>query len=255
MMRVGLTRTGLARHSIIAVLFIALQFFCAPAVRADNPTAGYPNIPAGLERQVELRQKILSMQRARVPTGLEYDDAVKHPILYWRAWANQKLPFVSVVLILLITVLPIRLIAPNIIARAQLQYEQRWARSLGLGLLFLIIGGSCGGFLARSGLFAPLATVLVATIQLITLFGLTVACNSIGAGALSILRLDKRIGQGKFYNLLPLVTGILLCSLLVLIPGIQLLPGLGNRLLALIASAGTGAVLITFKKSAKDESA
>jgi hypothetical protein len=229
-----------------------LLFFVA-FVRADDLEQKSTDSSPWLERRILLEHKIMSMQHNFVPNGLDYEDAVKHPLIYWRAWANQRLPFMMVALLLLGTLIPIRLICPNFVARAQIQYEQRWARSLGLGLLFLIFGGCCGGFLARSGLFAPLATVTIAAIQLIALFGLSVAADSIGRGALSILRLDKRLKANKFNNLLPLCLGILLCSLLVLIPGFSLLPGLGNRLLALIAAAGTGAVLVSIKKATQPD--
>jgi len=234
---------------LLVVSVCALISLCFVAsVAADDPDVNQVRSPSSEGTGTLWGGRLWALPSSHVPPGLEYDDAVKYPIRYWRAWANQQIPIGRILWILLVTLLPIQLIFPGHVARVRTQYEQHWASSLGIGLLFLIFGGGTCGFLARTGLYAPLATLLLGVVQLITLFGLAVACNSIGAGALSILRLERRIAKSRFYNVATICLGIFLCALLALVPGHRLLPGLGVRLLALIASAGTGAVLVSMKK-------
>jgi len=234
---------------MLAASVCALMFVCfITSVRADDSSQSTSSTPAPQDRGFLLGKRIVDLQPNFVPAGLEYEDAVKHPIWYWRAWANQRLPARTMIWLLLLTLLPIQLIFPGYVAKVRTQYEQHWGSSLGIGLLFLIFGGGACGFLARTGLYAPFATLLLGLVQLSTFFGLAVACNSIGAGALSILRLEKRIEKSKFKNVITICFGIFLCVLLARVPGHHLLPGLGVRLLALIAAAGTGAVLVTLSK-------
>jgi hypothetical protein len=242
----------LGKHLLVAAACILLALSFATSVVADDFDRGAAGSLPLQEKEVLLRKRIMSWHHNYVPPGFEYEDAVRFPLMYWHAWANQGVPTRTIFFILLITVLPMRIIFPGFVARFQIEYEQHWARSLGLGLLFLVFGGGCCGFLARTGLYAPLATLLLAGIQLTTLFGLTVACSSIGAGGLSILRIDKRIAKSKFSNIAPVCLGIFLCTLLTLVHGTTYLPGVGIRLVALIAAAGTGAVLVSMRKKGTD---
>jgi len=230
-------------------LALAFMAFClaAPAHADDLNTKTVDETPWQSHR-LEIEHQIMARQINLTPAGLSDEDAVKHPLIYWREWTSQRLPCIRIMVVLLLTLLPIKLLCPKVVAAAQDQYEHRWARSMGIGLLFLILGAYSVGLLGRLGLFGPLATVALAAIQLIALIGLCVSANSIGNGASNILHLHKRLGEGKLGNLMPLCLGILLISLLVLIPHFKWLPGLGNRLLALLASAGTGAFLLSVNK-------
>jgi hypothetical protein len=247
-----ITLSKFGKFLLVASICALISLCFVMSVTADDPEVNQVSSPSSEGKGTLWGGRLWALPSSHVPPGLEYDDAVKYPIRYWRAWANQEIPIGRILWILLVTLLPLQLILPNHVARVRSQYEQHWASSLGFGLLFLIFSGPSCGFLARTGLYAPLATLLLGLVQLTTLFGLTVACNSIGSGALSILRLEKRIEKSKFYKVVTICLGIFLCSLLVLVPGHRLLPGLGIRLLALIAAAGTGAVLVSMKK--KDES-
>jgi len=243
-----ITFNAFGKFVLAAGVFVLISVCVVAPAPADDLDHNTNNLPAPQDKGSLLGKRIMALQPNYVPAGLEYEDAVKHPIMYWRAWANQGLPLREILSIFLVILLPIQFIFPGYVARVRSQYEQHWGRSLGIGLLFLIFGGGICGFLARSGLYAPLATLLLGVVQLITLFGLCVACNSIGAGALSILRLDKRIEKSKFNKVVTICLGIFLVTCLMLVPGHRLLPGLGLRLIALIAAAGAGAVLVTMSK-------
>lgn len=182
------------------------------------------------------------------PEGMTAEDATLRPFLYWRAWANQKLPLYRVFFFLLFAVNIISVIAPRLVTDAREPYESKWFRCLGLGVLFFTIAPGAAGQMARLGLFTPLATVIIAFVQLTALAGLSVAAQAIGDSIFRILHLNSIIKHPLLNRLASLCVGTLALSSISLIPGIGQMPRLGNRMLALVAAAGTGGLLMLFPK-------
>lgn len=206
---------------------------------SKQPTAS-PGKTAATRHRV---REFLHPPPALVPFGLEYEDVVRRPFLYWREWINQTLPWNRVLYVYFCATTALQIFFGKTLVNAKEYYERKWLRNLGVGLLFGIIGMTLVGSMARMGLYAPLATVLLAAIQFVSLMGLTIAASTIGGAVLRVTRIDQRLKRPWLQNFIPLWMGIFILSFLVLIPGFGMLPRLGNRLLSLIAAAGTGAFL------------
>jgi len=142
------------------------------------------------------------------------------------------------------------LLGPQLEA-ARVVYDKQRLRMFGIGALISVLGCVVAGFLYRLELFAPLAGLLIALVQLINLFGLTVAAQSIGIGFFKLIKLEQWQQSSKLGLLIRVWSGAFLLSLVVLIPRLGALPPVGNRLLCLIAVAGAGATLASIKR-AKD---
>jgi len=241
------------------VLAVALAFivpFCAGvfAQPASESPKDYSNVLERLQnRQLEADRNVMAKQRSWVPDGFKSEDAVMHPIIYWRAWLNQPWPVGRVIILLSgISVIAIgfQFFCPKLLVESQAVYERRWLRCLGVGLLVLVLGAVLTGVLARSGLYLALAYVLLAVVQGISQFGFCVAAKSIGKGFLTLTRVQKNLKGDLTTKYVPLLVGLLLCAVLLeLSRFVPFLPGFGSRLLSLIASGGAGALLISLKQS------
>jgi hypothetical protein len=186
-----------------------------------------------------------------IPEGMQFEDAVRTPFLYWRGWANQKLPFGRAFLAYFIILTCLQFILPRVIAQAQSGYRERWLRCFGIGILSITAATVVASVLARLALYMPLATVVMALAQIASLTGLAVASLSLGQSVRRILRLDKQLKSVTFDGLVSLWIGLFLLSFLVLIPGIGPMPRLGNRLLLMISAVGAGAVLRSLRSGAR----
>jgi hypothetical protein len=189
--------------------------------------------------------------RLLMPEGMQYEDVVQRPFLYWRLWINQCLPFRRLVVFFLFVSTALQMLCGPTLIRAKEHYEKKWLRSLGVGILSSVFGVTAVVGMARMGLFVPLATVLLAIVQLSGLLGLSIASMSIGESVLRLTRLEKVLPKPWLKTFAALWTGTILLSLLMLIPGAGPLPRLGNRILAFIAVTGAGA-LLTFLRSRQE---
>ncbi len=178
------------------------------------------------------------------PPEIQSDDIIRRPFVYWRAWINQKLPYGRVVWCLMVAALLLQYLFGKLLALAKENYEQRWLRCLGIGILVTVISGVITGTAARMGFFAPLATLIQGLTQCLSLLGLTVSADSLGLIVSKAVRLESRLQKPCLGSLVHVLIGVLLLSLFVLIPGVGPLPRLGNRVLALFCAAGLGAVWV-----------
>ncbi|MDR3613421.1 MAG: hypothetical protein P4L53_07635 [Candidatus Obscuribacterales bacterium] len=176
------------------------------------------------------------------------DDVMRYPLVYWRQWSNRKLPPFRVLIFMLGLVSSVQLLLGSQLDAARVIYDKQRLRMFGIGALISVLGCVVAGFLYRLELFAPLAGLLIALVQLFNLFGLTVAAQSMGIGLLKLLKLGQWQQTSKLGLLVRVWVGAFLLSLMVLIPRIGALPPVGNRLLCLFAVAGSGATLALIKR-------
>ena len=230
-----------AQVSLLA-LVLSCWMLCLPAYAVPNTAEGNQAIPIFDRRADSIDRKVVARIPILHPEGMQPEDVVQRPFLYWRSWANQRLPFHRVASFLLFTLTFIYLLMGGSISSAQVHYQNRWLRSLGIGLLVLVVGVAAVTFLSRMGLYTPLAVVVLAAVQFMGLLGLAVVSLVIGRSILGAVHISERIKNVLLRDLVCLWIGALLLSLLVFIPGIGVLPRLGNRILALLSAAGAGAI-------------
>jgi hypothetical protein len=114
------------------------------------------------------------------------------------------------------------------------------------GLAFEIFCLASARFLFISEIGEPLAYLVLGFSQLILLLGLTVSSSLFGLAVAAKSGLSKNFqnNQGSSLGLLLETTlGTIFVSLLLLIPGISILPPIGNRLVLLCSFLGAGALL------------
>jgi hypothetical protein len=179
------------------------------------------------ERQLQARDEQSSS--GDLASHLHDDYVLRYPLMYWREWSNQKLPPLRVLVFMLILVTAVQLLFGTQSESARVVYDQKRLRMFGIGALISVLGCVVAGFLYRLGLFAPLAGLLIALVQLINLFGLTVAAQSIGIGFLKLLKLEQWQQSSKQGLLVRAWAGAFLLSLIALIPRIGALPPLAGR--------------------------
>jgi hypothetical protein len=244
------------RFVLAVVLGVTIPFCTSVFAQSSNDS------PSILERmqnhQLVVDKQMMARQHAWNPEGYNSEDAVMHPIIYWRAWVNQPWPLHRIGALLFVysvVAIAFQFFCPGLLAKSQGVYEQRWLRSLGLGLLVLILGGILTGFLARAGLFFAIANTLFAAVQFISLLGLCVAAKSIGRGFLTLVRIRglQHVKGDLKTEFKPLLVGLFLCAIILIVGRfVPFLPGFGPRLLGLIASAGGGALLMAIRQSSRD---
>jgi hypothetical protein len=212
-------------------------------------TAAAPLADAGkpLLTEIARRRFLPPPPRVLLPEDVKQEDVVQRPFLYWRAWANQKLPLPRVEIFLTLMISLVELIMPTLVIESTATYRQKWLRSFGIGCLFFTVGMFAGATLARMGLYAPLATVTIAAVQLVSMIGMAVAARAIGSRITSFLHFERFIKHEGWRNWISLWLGGFILALVTLIPGFGSLPRVGNRMFALISAAGTGAFIMTAK--------
>ena len=248
-------RANLLFLFLSVVAFVALTF-AQPSWSAD-PVESNSGIEITLPAPADNSLSAETSERFRLSHlehGQHSDYVLRYPLKYWRDWSNQKLSPVRVLLCMLILVSITQLFCPVSLGAAREIYDRQRLRMFGIGALTCTLGCVVAGFLYRLELFAPLAGLLLALVQLVELFGLAVASQSIGNGLFSLIRLGQWQQQSQFGHLARIWSGAFLLSLIVLIPRIGALPPVGNRLLCLIAVAGAGAAL-TFIRNRKNSPA
>jgi hypothetical protein len=223
-------------------LFSLNSLTCVPAQATPTQTS--------YEGAVELTKSSdsLSAQGSSLTKeDISQEDVTRRPLFYWRSWANQKLPFGRVLGMLLMVSLMINFFIEPKILQSGLLYRKKWLRCFGLGILFFTISLISAGIMSRMGLFAPLGSLLVATVQLIGLVGLTIGAHAIGDTTLKLARLNDKLSKPWMKTLAKFSVGCLLLSLFVLMPGRGAFPRMGTRMLALVAAAGAGSFFLAIR--------
>jgi hypothetical protein len=181
--------------------------------------------------------------------NIKQDDVTRRPLLYWRSWANQRLPFGRVLGLLIIVSLTINFFIEPKIQEAGLIYREKWLRCFSVGILLFTSGMMSAGIMSRMGLFAPVGVLLIATIQLSGLIGLTIGSHAIGDTTLTLLNLSDKFPKPWLKTFTKFTTGCFLLSLFLLLPGAGALPRMGARMLALVAAAGAGSIFMASRSA------
>jgi hypothetical protein len=238
-------------HRLKKNVLALLAAFCLLSLNSLNcvPSQATPT-QANYEGAVELTKSSdnLSAQSSSLTKeDITQEDVTRRPLFYWRSWANQKLPFGRVLGMLLMVSLTINFFIEPKILQSGLLYRKKWLRCFGLGILFFTISLISAGVLSRMGLFVPLSTLLVATVQTIGLIGLTIGAHAIGDTTLKLARLNDKLSKPWMKTLAKFSVGCLLLSLFVLMPGRGAFPRMGTRMLALVAAAGAGSFFLAIR--------
>jgi hypothetical protein len=231
----------------ILPLLTVLTICCCLPCRSSPPQSDSQVIPGNTEltpAKADFNSDRFSPPPTLTPPGVEPNDLARRPFVYWRAWINQKFPYPRMVWFLMITGLVLHYLFGKLLIAAKEDYDQHWLRCLGIGILVAIISGIVTATAARMGIFAPLATLIQAVTQCLSLLGMTLAADSLGLICMRAARLESRLQKPWLVSTVHLLVGVLLLSLFVLIPGVGTLPRLGNRILALFGAAGLGAICI-----------
>jgi hypothetical protein len=205
---------------------------------------GEPTLQQANDRQIAKIGDTIFSPRIADPDNIKQEDVVRRPLIYWRSWANQRLPFGRILGLLIIVSLTINFFIESKIQEAGLLYKQKWLRCFSVGVLFFTFGMISAGVMSRMGLFVPLSVLLVSTIQLFGLVGLTVGSHAIGDTTLRLLKLNDKFPKPWLKTLTKFTVGCFLLSLFLLLPGGGALPRMGARMLALVAAAGAGSIFL-----------
>ncbi len=223
------------------------------AAQASNPGLSpvSPVSPSEADAQAVFAHSPFTPPQMLVPDGLQFEDVELRPFLYWRAWANLRLPVSRVISFLMFALTIINVSVPQIVAAAGVEYKNRWLRSFAIGVMFFTLGLIAAGSMVRMGLYGPLGTLILAVVQLTSLVGLTISARSIGETTARLIRVDRLLKNPWLKGLSELWIGVLILAAISLIPGLGKLPRLGNRMLALLAAAGSGAFLLALTLKSK----
>ncbi len=237
---------------VLALPAVALPMVTSPATESPSiSTTADKTASPSIDSSNRGSNKYLAPPRLLAPEGMQSEDVLQRPFLYWRSWINQCLPFRCMLVFLLFVSTGLQFLCGPKLLDAKEHYQRKWLRSLGLGVLSTTFGSLAVVSLARLAIFTPLATVVLAAVQLLCLMGLVVAAASVGQSVSRLLRLERWLRLPWLKIFVPLWIGVFLLSLLILIPGVGLVPRIGNRILALIAVTGAGALLASWQKDSE----
>lgn len=165
------------------------------------------------------------------------------PFLYWRAWAKRPVPVVPAFVFFLLTSIAGWALIPATLEKARSICVTRFWKSLFTGLFTVVVSLVFARCLFISELGGALALVVMGVSQLGMLLGLAVSASMVsrlvlarlGMGHDASSEVEKRLGE--------LVVGVVLISLLFLIPGIGDMPRIGTRCVMLFAALGLGGIV------------
>lgn len=175
-------------------------------------------------------------------------DTNRAPLMAFRRWAYQSKPFVPAFLFSLFIGLVGTSFFPKNITVAQECCMKSFWRSLGRAFLAITVLVIFIRILILLQVTVPLATVLVAVLQLAIISGLSVGISLLGdrifckTGLAKLSFMEEHPRWATFFRIL---IGSLLIALICQIPGIGRLPRIGIRIVVLIAILGLGGLLKT----------
>ncbi len=172
-----------------------------------------------------------------------WEDRRFRPMMQWYYWANKPEPFLPALLFSLLSTLITWSIFPRWLSAGESACRQNFWKSLGTGVLVAAVAVIFMRAVFLSQIGWSLGIFVSAVFQLGLLCGYGVAVSLVGSSASYYLRLDK----WPFLNahqdarrVAELSLGVLVCVLLLQIPGVGCLPRIGTRLVALLAVLGAG---------------
>lgn len=175
------------------------------------------------------------------------------PLLYWRAWAAQPVPFLPALVFLLFTSTIVYYLIPSIIDTTKRTAQSSFWRSLLTGLIACMVSIALAQLFFLSKIATPLAQLTLSLLEVGVVIGYTTAALLIGETILSLLGLfktqtieftDKNAPRVEVKNVCALLLGLVILATLLLIPGITTtMPRIGTRIVMLFALIGWGGCL------------
>lgn len=172
----------------------------------------------------------------------------RRPLMVWRTFAELPLPPVKTFLFLLFADLLICLSFRTRTLVASMHTRSKFWKSLGVGVIVMILGTTCSRLCSETFILRPLASVLLGLLQFFCLAGVAVSSRALGSALLGKFKLLKSddITERPIRSLVASVlVGTLIISGLAILPGLGSLPRLGARLLMLFCMLGLGAIFST----------
>jgi hypothetical protein len=234
-------KTGLCLLAVMACLSFALPLLAIPQSQPTEATQ-----TTETEHRDCRQEKVANLARPKIliPEGMQANDVIYTPFLFWRAWVHQKLPFGRVVWAMVLALTPLNFLFRKTLKASIENYRFKWLKCLGIGIGSVTAALIAEATIARLGLFTQLSVCILAIVEFLACLGLTVAAQSLGRSVWGALKLPEKPSNPVVRAIATLWIGVFLLSLLVLMPNISVLQELGNRMLALIALTGAGAVVL-----------
>lgn len=217
----------------------------------ELPDDSSPSYPAAPDNEPD-RPRIMppGFWQYTVPDLLDQNvrtrDLRKRPIMYWREWANQPVYFGPCLLLALFATIAGNFLLPKRLEAARSYCALSFWRCFLAGLitLGLLVALARGMFDSRIG--TPLAFTTLAVLELGLIMGIGVSCSLIGErlfGRLNLTDHPALVARPVLQRILMYVAGSIVFALIMIIPGIGMLPRLGTRLAMLIALLGLGGLV------------
>lgn len=190
----------------------------------------------------------------------ESGDIRKRPMMYWRRFADRRVPPVGTFLFFTFFNCVICLLFRKRVATASNCVRASFWKSLFLGAVFVILMGSAARLCFDSVIFAPAALLILGVVELLVLGGLAVSSFTVGSallkklgislfdeneiGDLSTLSVLERL-KAYLHYLAPVILATVLVTFIALIPTIGFLPRMGTRFVMWFSVLGLGALVRT----------
>ena len=194
----------------------------------------------------------IGQRLARFETG----DIRRRPMMYWRRFADRRLPPIGTFLFLLFFNTTICLAFRKRVEVASRCVTKSFWKSLFAGMLIVILMGSGARLCFDSVLYTPCALLLLGIVELLSLAGLAVSSRTVGLALMNKLGYTTKSpadeagadpGQklSKLAYLAPVFVGTILFALIALLPGLGPLPRMGTRFVMWLSLLGLGALVRT----------
>ena len=230
---------------------------------ARDPLEMLPEDVDSSLRQDELRGPGRWFFNTRIGQRLarfESGDIRKRPMMYWRRFADRRLPPIGTFLFFLFFNTTICLaFRKRVVVASQCVRKSFW-KSLFVGALFVILMGTAARLCFDSVLYTPCALLFLGVAEFLSLCGLAVSSRTVGLALLTKLgymQTNQVDGipsdaddpasrrKARLMYLIPVMVGTVLFTLIALIPGLGPLPRLGTRFVMWFALLGLGALVRT----------
>lgn len=187
-------------------------------------------------------------------------DIRKRPMMYWRRFADRRVPPVGTFLFFTFFNSLICLVFKKRVSIASSCVRTSFWKSLIFGVAFVILMGSAARLCFDSVIFAPAALLILGVVELLVLGGLAVSSLTVGNALLSKLGVslydENEIGdlstlsfferlKAHLHYLAPVILATVLVTFITLIPTIGFLPRMGTRFVMWFSVLGLGALVRT----------
>lgn len=187
----------------------------------------------------------------RIAGRLQSTDIRKRPMMYWRRFADRKPAPIATFAFLLFFNTTVCLVFRKRVKIASDCVRRSFWKSLGAGMIFVLVLGTAARLCFDSQLFTPLAIAILAAVQFLGVCGLAVSSRTVGEAILSKFSkkqtstMETTQSHTALTHLAPVFLGTVVFALIVLIPGVGPLPRLGTRFLMWLGLLGLGALVRT----------